>query len=211
MYVSFVYGDNRVKERLSLWDNLNDHKIVVGTYPWVMLGDFNSTLHNNENSNGLNVKNVLGMQEFRECMRNLNMEDINSCGLFFTWIQKRNDPREGILNKLDRVMGNDVFVSLYPERSAKFLPLLSSDHTPAILMLHDVKIKRKQGRAFRFMNYLTEKKGFLELIESHWKINVKGFDMYVLAKRLKAMKWHLRKLNKDNGNVFDNSNFLEWS
>ena len=33
MYVSYIYGDNRVKERLYLWDSLNDHNVVVGNCP----------------------------------------------------------------------------------------------------------------------------------------------------------------------------------
>nr|GEW81642.1 hypothetical protein [Tanacetum cinerariifolium] len=38
---------------------------------------------------------------------------------------------------------------------------------------------------------------------------VEGFAMYVLAKRLKLMKRHMRKLNRKNGNVFANVNKLK--
>ena len=49
MFVSFIYGGNTGKERLVLWSNLRDHHTTVGNSSWVMLGDFNSTLHHYEN------------------------------------------------------------------------------------------------------------------------------------------------------------------
>ena len=103
-FVSFIYGSNFVKERLLLWKNLSEHKGVVGDRPWMLLGDFNTILYQNENSNCFNVKSGIGIQEFKVCMDSLDMGDINMSGLFFTWIQKRRDPGLGILNKIDRVM-----------------------------------------------------------------------------------------------------------
>ncbi|GJZ67450.1 RNA-directed DNA polymerase, eukaryota, reverse transcriptase zinc-binding domain protein [Tanacetum coccineum] len=144
IYVSYVYGENGVKERLSLWRNLIDHKGMIGDVPWVMLGDFNVILYQNESSNSYNVKGV-GMQDFKECVDNLNMGDVNMNGMFFTWIQKRKDPREGVLKKLDR----------------------------------------------------------------NWNITVRGYKMFILAKKLKYMKKHLRSLNKKNGNVFNKVRFLK--
>ena len=85
-YVSFIYGCNLVKERLVLWSNLVDHKSSVGDQPWVLLGEFNTTLYHNENSNCFNVKSGIGIQEFKDCIDYLGMDDVNMSGLFFTWI-----------------------------------------------------------------------------------------------------------------------------
>lgn len=53
---------------------------------WVLLGDFNVILEICENSSVLNV-NGKGMEDFRDCVDNLGIEDISMCGMFYTWIQ----------------------------------------------------------------------------------------------------------------------------
>ena len=63
------------------------------------------------------------------------MGDIKMSGMFFTWIQLRKDPGVGILKKLDSIMGNDIFMIMFPDSYVKFLHFLISDHTPAILII----------------------------------------------------------------------------
>ncbi|GJW35252.1 RNA-directed DNA polymerase, eukaryota, reverse transcriptase zinc-binding domain protein [Tanacetum coccineum] len=198
IYISFIYGENNVKERRDLWKNLREHNSIAGCSPWVLLGDFNVILYYNENSNGINVQSF-GVHEFRDCVDNLSLEDIKLTGLFFTWIQVRRDPSKGVLKKLDRVMGNGHFVSDFSNSFANFLPFASSDHSPAVLVMPEVK--GKSNKAFRFMNFLADKDDFVDVVRQHWFVPVKGFNMYVLAKRLKALKKHMRSFNKKNGNV----------
>ncbi|GJS50788.1 hypothetical protein Tco_0624150 [Tanacetum coccineum] len=84
---------------------------------------------------------------------------------------------------------------------SNFLPYVTSDHCPAMLVMADIAMKKR--RSFRFMNYLADKKDFHRVVKDHWNKPVKGFAMFVLEKRLKGMKKHLRELNKKNGNVHD--------
>ncbi|GKA95477.1 hypothetical protein Tco_0817515 [Tanacetum coccineum] len=87
-----------------------------------------------------------------------------------------------------------------------FLPYVTSDHCPTLLVITDVT--KKKIRAFRFMNYLTEKKEFHKLVNDKWNEPIKGYAMFVLAKRLKNIKRHLRDLNKKNGNVHEKVKML---
>ncbi|GKE50688.1 hypothetical protein Tco_1481946 [Tanacetum coccineum] len=80
-----------------------------------------------------------------------------------------------------------------------FLPFGVSDHSPAVLVFPEVKSRK--NRAFRFLNYLTEKKEFITMVRDNWNVNVKGYAMFILAKRLKFLKKHMRDLNKKNGDV----------
>ena len=121
-------------------------------------------------------------------------------GFFYTWIQKRNNPECGIMKTLDRIMGNCHFMEDYKACIASFLPFVTSDHCPAVLHIADIVIKR--FKTFRFMNYLADKADFLKVVNENWNIPVKGYSMFVLAKRLKSMKKHMRNLNRKNGNVF---------
>ncbi|GKA83995.1 hypothetical protein Tco_0805590 [Tanacetum coccineum] len=105
----------------------------------------------------------------------------------------------GILKKLDRIIGNDKFLDEYPASYANFLPYNVSDHSPSILVIPEVK--GKKNRAFRFMNFLADKEGFIEAIGKNWNVPVKGYAMFILAKRLMFLKKHMRDLNKSNGDV----------
>ncbi|GKD71308.1 ribonuclease H-like domain-containing protein, partial [Tanacetum coccineum] len=185
VYVSIVYGENSPKTRLGLWKNLLEHKMGVGNESWVLLGDFNIILNINENTNGVNIR-CKGMKEFRECVENLEVEDINMCGLFYTWIQRISNPKLGILKKLDRVMGNSQFISVYPASYANFMPYLSSDHYLAVLIIPNVV--RSKPRSFRFMNFLADKSDFLKVVKDNWYIDIEGYNMFKLVKRLKALK-----------------------
>ncbi|GJZ37317.1 RNA-directed DNA polymerase, eukaryota, reverse transcriptase zinc-binding domain protein [Tanacetum coccineum] len=199
-FVSFVYAKNFERDRKPLWRNLSEHNMLVSNEPWVVLGDFNVIMNTDECSNSFNIVDR-DMDVFRRVLHSLELEDIVSYGMFYTWIQKRRNPEAGFLKKLDRVLGNASFLSSYASCFAKFLPYMTSDHCPAIIVYPDVK--GFKPRSFRFMNFLTDKPEFLPTVKDNWYSEVHGFYMFVLAKRLKNMKKHLRNMNRLNGNVFD--------
>ncbi|GKC96770.1 RNA-directed DNA polymerase, eukaryota, reverse transcriptase zinc-binding domain protein [Tanacetum coccineum] len=177
---------------------MDDHK-SIGGQPWVLLGDFNVTLFDNENTN-VNIRGSYRVRDFKECVESLEIEDIPMIRMHYTWILKRQNPELGILKKLDRIMGNCHFLEEFKACSANFLPFNISDHSPALLIINEVSSKKP--RPFRFMNFLAEKPEFLDVVKAQWNILVDGFAMFVLAKILKLMKRHMRSLNKRNGNVF---------
>ncbi|GJX07043.1 RNA-directed DNA polymerase, eukaryota, reverse transcriptase zinc-binding domain protein [Tanacetum coccineum] len=206
VFVSYIYGENTVKGRRLLWKNLVDHKALAGNSPWVLLGDFNVSRTFEECSNSFRARDK-GMMDFNECVQELELEDVTSYGMFYTWIEKRKNPEFGILKKLDRVMGNAIFVNDFDRSFANFLPYMTSDHCPAILVFPDVH--NPKPKSFRFLNFLAEKDTFLPIVKENWNVDVKGFSMFVLAKRLKNMKKYMRRLNKSNGNVFEKAKFLK--
>ncbi|GJX74603.1 RNA-directed DNA polymerase, eukaryota, reverse transcriptase zinc-binding domain protein [Tanacetum coccineum] len=77
----------------------------------------------------------VSMQDFNACVTNIEVEDVNSTGLNFTWNQKPKGGR-GILKKIDRVMCNIGFNVEYPGSYAVFQPYGISDHAPAVLKIH---------------------------------------------------------------------------
>ncbi|GJT92141.1 RNA-directed DNA polymerase, eukaryota, reverse transcriptase zinc-binding domain protein [Tanacetum coccineum] len=169
IYVSFVYGENVDKDR-------------------VLLGDFNVTLFDNENTHP-NVRGDYGVRDFKDCVDNLGVEDIPMTGMFFTWIQKRQNPESGILKKLDRIMGNCHFLEEFKACVANFLPYNISDHTHALLTINE--ITSKKPKPSRFMNFLADKPEFLGIVKDNWNAPVDGFAMF----RKKCSKAK-RELNK---------------
>nr|GEU40057.1 RNA-directed DNA polymerase, eukaryota, reverse transcriptase zinc-binding domain protein [Tanacetum cinerariifolium] len=50
------------------------------------------------------------------------------------------------------------------------------------------------------------REGFHEIVDSRWNVNVEGFSMYRVVKRLKGLKTPFRKLLNDHGNLYKRVN-----
>ncbi|GJY57797.1 RNA-directed DNA polymerase, eukaryota, reverse transcriptase zinc-binding domain protein [Tanacetum coccineum] len=69
------------------------------------------------------------MSEFRDRVNNIEMEDISSSGLFYTWTKNlfkvKAGDTSGVLKKLDRITGNEEFVDKF--KTIKKLKSLKKD------------------------------------------------------------------------------------
>ncbi|GJV48593.1 reverse transcriptase domain-containing protein [Tanacetum coccineum] len=120
------------------------------------------------------------MQDFRDCVEDIEMLDVQSTGLRYTWTQKPKGGH-GILKKHDQIMANLDFNDVFMRAHAMFKPYRVSDHTPSL---------------------------FLDVVKTEWDHCISGFFMFRLVKKLKNLKKPLRKLLYDKGNVHANVNKL---
>ncbi|GJZ30045.1 RNA-directed DNA polymerase, eukaryota, reverse transcriptase zinc-binding domain protein [Tanacetum coccineum] len=164
VFCSFVYASNSGIERRSLWNNLRRFKASTYGCPWILMGDFNVTLKLEEHSAG-GSKVHSDMQEFGGCVNDIEVEDVNFTGLFYTWIKSPSKPETSILKKLDRVMVNSDFIDHYGNVNARFLPFLISDHSPVVLHIPNTLEKKK--KSFRFSNFVADKEEFIDVLA--WK------------------------------------------
>ncbi|GKB83265.1 RNA-directed DNA polymerase, eukaryota, reverse transcriptase zinc-binding domain protein [Tanacetum coccineum] len=115
MFYTFMYAANGGNERLELWKELVMYKKVIGNNVWAIMGDMNVTLDPKEHLAGKSYMSK-DMYDFKECVNLIEVEDITSSGLFYTWIKNlyktKNGDDAGILKKLDRVIGNETFIYL---------------------------------------------------------------------------------------------------
>lgn len=93
---------------------------------------------NLEDSSACSSSIIMAMNEFKDCVEALYIEDINQTGLQFKWNQRPNSDM-GILKKLDRVMANDKFINVFTNTYAEFCAYRISDHSPTILKVPVVK------------------------------------------------------------------------
>ncbi|XP_071729431.1 uncharacterized protein [Rutidosis leptorrhynchoides] len=89
------------------------------------------------------------------------MSDINHFGMHFTWNQ-RPQTSDGIFKKINRVMGNNVFIDKFGNAFARFQPYRLSDHCPAILCIPSTEVARH--RSFKFGNFIVYKEGFDDIV-----------------------------------------------
>ncbi|GJV29220.1 RNA-directed DNA polymerase, eukaryota, reverse transcriptase zinc-binding domain protein [Tanacetum coccineum] len=150
LFCSFVYAYNRYTQRRNLWNGLCLHKSYVCNKPWCLLGDFNASLFVGDTSTGSSAMDI-SMREFKECVEEIEVTDVQCTGLQFTWNQKPKG-RDGVLKKLDRILANLEFYDGFVGAHAIFKPYRISDHCPSVLNIPtNVKVKPKP---FMFYNVL---------------------------------------------------------
>ncbi|GKD36245.1 RNA-directed DNA polymerase, eukaryota, reverse transcriptase zinc-binding domain protein [Tanacetum coccineum] len=142
------------------------HKRASGTLPWAIMGDMNVTLKLEEHSNG-GSSIIEDMQDFIDCVNQLEVEDIGSSGFFYTWTKSLKNPNNSILKKLDRIMVSEHFLTEFEGRHAIFQPFLVSDHSPTVLVIP--QSCPKKPNSFRFANYTADKPEFINEVTNGWK------------------------------------------
>nr|GEW74636.1 hypothetical protein [Tanacetum cinerariifolium] len=210
-----IVGLNADIVDLMLWVDLGFHKQVVRDTSWILIGDFNVALSKQDTFSGSSAMNS-AMCEFKDCVLKIKVLDITSLGLHFTWNQK---PRggNGILKKLVRIMGNLAFVDNFPSAYAVFQPYRISYHSSAVLTIPN--LVSSKPKPFKFYNFLTHKSKFLDLISSHWNMQVDlGFHKQVvrdtswilmgdfnvaLMSKMRALKKPFKLLLYDHGNFHE--------
>ncbi|GKC12658.1 RNA-directed DNA polymerase, eukaryota, reverse transcriptase zinc-binding domain protein [Tanacetum coccineum] len=153
-----------------LWNELAMHKHFMHGKPWVILGDFNASLSLDDTTHGASNINI-SMREFNECVHNIEVIDVNSTGLRYTWNQKPH-AKLGILKKIDRVMCNLGFNQEFPGSYAIFQPYRISDHSPAVLKVR--RIMKEKSKNFKFFNFLAHKAEFMTIVGEKWEVDIHG-------------------------------------
>ncbi|GJV12664.1 hypothetical protein Tco_1354205 [Tanacetum coccineum] len=158
-----------------------------------------------EESTASGSKVDIAVREFRECVDDIEVMDVQHTGMQFTWSQKPKGGH-GIFKKLDRILANLEFFDQFIGAYAIFKPYRISDHSPSVLCIPTVC--KTKPKPFKFFNILTSHEKFLDVVKQEWAMNVSGFHMYQVVKKLKILKKPFRKLLYDKGNIHANVNRL---
>lgn len=198
---SAIYAYNTATDRIPLWRDLRATQVAYAHLhlPWILLGDFNVTLATNEHSRALDYRwDQAGMFHFQEATTDCELLDLPFVGALFTWWNKREEDPTG--NKLDRAMVNGEWLNAFPQSFAKFEVGGVSDHARCLVRLTGHLDESR--KPFRLFNYLTEHEDFLPTVKEAWEASPMFYHsrsaLSCFHKKLKALKFHLRALNKAN-------------
>nr|TKS13554.1 hypothetical protein D5086_0000053070 [Populus alba] len=78
---TFVYGFDTITARRALWEDFRRWGMKS---PWLLLGDFNSILTQEEKHNG-ELVSTYEIADFRKCCSDLRIADLNLTGSHFIW------------------------------------------------------------------------------------------------------------------------------
>ncbi|XP_020272651.1 uncharacterized protein LOC109847825 [Asparagus officinalis] len=160
--------------------------------PWILCGDFNSMLNNDEKLGGSMLSDT-DTKDFNSFIEDCSLLHLKTLGSFFTW-NNRHDHETRIWCRLDRTLVNDSWINKYNSSHVEFLALNFSDHSPAVVSIYDEEIQGK--KSFKFFKMWTNHSNYLQTIISVWSTNIAGFTMYSVFAKLKLLKGALKELNK---------------
>ncbi|XP_070031978.1 uncharacterized protein [Nicotiana tomentosiformis] len=179
-------------ESLELWDHFyylaSDMEL-----PWLLGGDFNVVLHEDEKIGGLPVHPP-------------EYEDFafyeNSCSLFeqgykgspFTWWNGRSNA-ECILKRLDRIFVNLPFQNMFQTIEVEHLIRTGSYHAP-LLMTCGVQTTNFV-KPFRFLNFWTKQATFMDMVRQNWEADFIGNLFLMFKQNIKRVKETLSKWSRE--------------
>lgn len=138
---------------------------------------------------------VSDISDFSDCLLSCALADIPFTGQSYTW-SNRQENKDRVWSKLDRILGNCSFMQAFPNASAKFHFDSTSDHYPTIF--YSDRLSPRRIMPFKFLNpwYLDDR--FMSIVANVWKTEIHGCRMFILVSKLKLLKGKLKRWHGAN-------------
>ncbi|KAK8283598.1 hypothetical protein V6Z12_D08G105400 [Gossypium hirsutum] len=127
-----VYGHTNPTLQHQLWDMLKRVKSKVNER-WIVGGDSNAILNSSEKEGG-HKKSKTAMDNFRDIMEELNLNDVKTNNGWFTWSNNRDGSRL-IKERLDRFFISDAIIEKMSFLTSYIVRQSKSDHEAILLDL----------------------------------------------------------------------------
>jgi hypothetical protein len=179
-----VYGPTRDHIRWRLWEELAG-LMSLWEVPWCIGGDFNATLFHDERFRGVSHRSAVA--DFADFVAEQGLMDLPMAGGESTWSNNLT------WSRLDRFLVSPEWEFCYPNLLQKKLLRVCSDHAPIFL---SSGCPQSGKRAFKFENMWLKEEGFVTKIKGWWdSFQFFGSPSFVLANKLKALKWEIKRWN----------------
>lgn len=197
-FVSAIYGKCSRRGRLSLWESLRDIADTMEGEPWIVGGDFNIYLNEQERRGGtaeISQGKTGEMLDFVEAINDCHLVDPGFDGSLFSWA------RGDLFERLDRVLINEGWSIGFAITRVTVLPRVVSDHGP--LLVRCLETETRMRAPFRFQNMCTRHHQFMEEVRKLWSEETEAHGMRNLHLKLNNVKKGLKRWNKEVfGNIF---------
>lgn len=188
--LTVVYAEHSFVLRRPLWTDLIQSSLQVVDSPWIIAGDFNAIRSASDRADSSNYW-IPAFNDFGDCLNQAGLDDLRYVGNRFTWSASSGPTRKQ--RKIDRVLTNSTWNSIFSFSEASFLPPRVSDHSPMIIRILPIP---NTGKPFKFFNFWFTHPSFFDLVTQVWDSPFSGKPMYILCCKLRALKCRLKLLNK---------------
>ncbi|XP_019248742.1 PREDICTED: uncharacterized protein LOC109228008 [Nicotiana attenuata] len=192
--VTVVYARNKLQERAILWHDLQQ---IGGQtqIPWLISGDFNNLLTTDDRQGQLVTASEV--QEFKQCISNMQLTPLRTKGCFFTWCNKQ-DAHARVYSKIDWAFGNFKWTKDYGHVEADCLEPGVSDHSPILVQVW--KRRTIHPKPFKLYMVTMEHKDFRPMVDRIWQQQNEMDPMTSIWQKLHKLKNESKGLNKEMAN-----------
>ncbi|XP_042950220.1 uncharacterized protein LOC122282326 [Carya illinoinensis] len=183
------YGGLEVSRRSESWSLLRFLKIP-SDIGWVLLGDFNEIMSNDEN-NGGRAKPDRQLKDFRDVIEECQVHDLGFIGNPFTWYNGREEGH--MISEWN---------SLYPMVVVIHGVVAYYDHMPIILKLFEGVQSGPRRKLFHFEAMWVEASGCKQVVDGAWKAVEGRRELNTIMKKIEHCSEKLSVWNRSSfGNV----------
>ncbi|KAH0776264.1 hypothetical protein KY290_007675 [Solanum tuberosum] len=154
------------------------------TLPWLVGGDFNVILNDEEKQGGLDFTQSKAL-DFSQCVNNCALTELKYTGSKFTWWNGRIEGK-CIFKRLDIILRNQEFFNRMPTSEVQHLVRQGSHYAPFYLICRSDEEPAVQP--FKFLNLWTKHPDFKKIIEENWKIDFVGTPFTEFQAKIKKDK-----------------------
>ncbi|XP_040363828.1 uncharacterized protein LOC112169513 [Rosa chinensis] len=171
------YGYARTCECDLSWQLIRD-LCDFDSLPWVIIGDFNEILNNEEKTGGP-IRPERQMRGFREALSYSELIDLGFQGAKMTWWNSETQLR------LDRAVATASWSDVFGFSRVKHLSPSDSDHTPILLQASSVPLpKRPRRHRFKFESFWLQHEECDPLVLEKWQTDFEGVPMFALTRKI---------------------------
>ncbi|WZZ51263.1 hypothetical protein YC2023_051370 [Brassica napus] len=199
-YLTCVYGDPVKERRQAVWERLSDIGVRRDA-PWMLVGDFNELLSNEEKLGGA-VRSDSSFWDFINLVDNSKIRNKRISGNPLSWAGKRENA--WVQCRLDHCFGNDEWYRLFPRSHVEYMAMYGSDHRPLRIGFALEIDGAGRGRFF-FDNRMVGKEGVEDAVRKGWCKELSGRQVDILERigncRRELAKWKKRSTSNAKVNM----------
>ncbi|XP_026384035.1 uncharacterized protein LOC113279564 [Papaver somniferum] len=152
--------------------------------PWVIIGDFNSTLYSHERQS-YSIHPTQSHPIITNTISELGLIDIPFTGSPFTWSNHR-DQLNQVRTRLDRALCLPSWMTIFPNEILNNLIPCGSDHAP--ILLNTNPQNESLSKPFRFYEHWLTNSTCKEEIKKNWVCSKKGTEAFKVTNKLRRVK-----------------------
>ncbi|XP_022841874.1 uncharacterized protein LOC111365549 [Olea europaea var. sylvestris] len=191
-FLTGIYGHPETTKRMETWNLLKRLK-RNSSEAWLVFGDFNEILSNEEKWGGRDRPRQQ-LENFQHMFLECELRDLGFKGPYYTWYNGRHDTNQ-IFERLDRFIANDSWCRLFTQAMVTHGSTTYSDHRPLWIQLQGASQTLKGPKPFRFESMWIGEKACSDIVLNQWS-DTKSQNLESIMRNISCCSSQLQLWNR---------------
>jgi exonuclease III len=164
-----IYGYPQAQNKYLTCQLINDLSCINVCTNWLVFGDFNLVLTNEEKAGGNPIDPNI-TTSFRNTLAHCDLQDLGYTGGIYTWTNKH--PEDHLIqSRLDRFLATSDWISNFPNFVNTHLTRYKSDHCPILLDYSSINVTRVDNNKYysrKFEQIWTTNAQHINIVKEAW-------------------------------------------